>query len=77
MKEYTVRADNGNRFWLNEDGQMHCEHGPAVEWSNGSKWYYLNDQCLSRADWEKERFKKPCSGKVVEIDGVKYKLEEV
>ena len=77
MIEYTVKVfDNGNIYWLNKDGQKHCEHGPAVKNPNGDKWYYLQGVWLSKEEWEK-RLKNPCSGKVVEIDGVKYKLEEV
>ena len=100
MIEYTVMVfDNGNRYWLNKDGHLHCEHGPAFEGANGSKEWYLNGQ-LHRKDgpafeganghkyWFlngeqltevgfNKRMKKSCSGKLVEIDGVKYKLEEV
>ena len=77
MIEYTVRVyDNGNRFWHNEDAQLHCEHGAAVEWINGSKWYYLNDECLTKEQWE-NRLKNPCSDKIVEIDGIPYKLAKV
>jgi hypothetical protein len=30
----------GNKFWYNEQGQLHREDGPAVELANGTiKWY--------------------------------------
>jgi hypothetical protein len=35
----------------------------------------VNGECLSEAEFNKRN--ASCSGKVVEIDGKKYKLEEV
>ena len=76
MKEYTVEVyDTGDRYWYLND-KLHCEHGPAIEWARGDKSYYLNGVSLSKAQWGK-RIKTPCSGKVVDIEGVKYKLVEV
>ncbi len=76
MIEYTVEVnDNGSIFW-HKDNQQHCEHGPAVEKANGVTVYFLNDERLTKEEWE-ERMNKSCSGKVVEIEGVKYKLVEV
>jgi hypothetical protein len=39
----------------------------------------LNGVELSETDWRKQtqKVKAPCVGKVVEVDGVKYKLVEV
>ena len=34
--------DSGNKFWHNSHGQQHREDGPAVEWSNGGKAWYIN-----------------------------------
>jgi hypothetical protein len=28
--------------WRNEKGELHCEDGPAVEYANGDKDWYLN-----------------------------------
>ena len=76
MIKYTVEVyDNGDKSWFLND-KLHCEHGPAIEGAGGSKWWYLNGKPLTKEGWEK-RLKNPCRGKVVEIDGVKYKLEEV
>lgn len=45
MKTYKVTVDDyGTIRWYNEQGQFHRENGPAVEWANGSKFWYLNDQ---------------------------------
>ena len=43
---------------------------------NGSKSWWLNGEKLTEAEFNR-RMNKPCSGKVVEIEGVKYKLVEV
>jgi hypothetical protein len=39
----------GNKYWVNELGQYHLENGPAVEWVNGDKEWYLNGK-LHRDD---------------------------
>ena len=76
MIKYTVEVDaEGRKKWY-RDNMLHCEHEPAVVWADGDKWYYLHGIRLTKAEWE-ERMNKSCSGKIVEIDGVKYKLEEV
>ena len=42
MIEYTVKVEyNGDTFWY-INGKLHREDGPAVEWANGSKEWYLN-----------------------------------
>ena len=67
-------ASGGKWWYLN--GKRHREDGPAVEWASGSKEWYLNGEQLTETEF-KNRMNKPCSGKVVEIEGVKYKLVEV
>lgn len=48
--EPTLTVDDyGTKHWRNADGLLHNPDGPAVEWSNGSKEYYINDQ-LHRTD---------------------------
>ena len=39
----------GNIYWHNEDGQLHREDGPAIEYADGSKFWYLNGE-LHRED---------------------------
>ena len=77
MIEYTVRVyPDGNKSWFLND-KRHCEHGPAIEWTiDGYKRWYLNDEELTESEFN-NRMKKPCSGKVVKVEGVKYKLVEV
>ena len=75
MKTYTVNiSDSGCKSWF-LGGKLHREDGPAVEYSNGDKHWYINDKQLSQAEFnDRNKPKASCAGKVVEIDGVKYKL---
>jgi len=48
-----------------------------MEYADGSKEWYLNDKDYTEADWRKQLNKlnkATCVGKIVEVDGVKYKL---
>ena len=66
-------ADGIKRWYLNN--KLHREDGPACEWASGGKEWYLNGKELTEAEFNART--KPtasCEGKVVEIDGVKYKL---
>ena len=51
MIEYTVKVyPNGSKFWwLNEE--LHREDGPAIEWLDGTKEWYLNGVELSEQDF--------------------------
>ena len=43
MKIYKVTVDSiGDRTWYNENGEIHREDGPAVEYNDGDKHWYLN-----------------------------------
>ena len=33
---------DGNRKWYNSKGQLHREDGPAIEWSNGIKEWWID-----------------------------------
>ena len=73
-----VELASGSKFWY-FNGKRHREDGPAVEYSDGSKFWYLNGVPYSEADWRNQlqKVKAPCVGKVVEVDGVKYKLVKI
>ena len=76
MIEYTVIV-NGDRqtWWLN--GKRHREDGPAYVNGDYQAWY-LNGKEVTEAEHAKRTRKQPsCHGKVVEIDGKSYRLEEV
>ncbi len=73
-----IEDRNGYKAWF-LNGKRHREDGPAIENSNGYKAWYLNDTEYSELEWEqevKEINNRSYTGKVVEIDGKKYKLVE-
>ena len=71
-----IECANGTKFWYLND-QRHRKDGPAVEYANGRKFWYLNGKELTREQFDaRNKPKASCTGKVVEIDGVKYKLVE-
>jgi hypothetical protein len=102
-QKYIVTVFEDKTEWRNEAGELHRLGGPAVEYSTGTKVWYVNDKkhridgpAIEWSDVEKEwyiegkqyteaQFNKkvkqlqnaPCEGKIVEIDGVKYKLRSV
>jgi len=66
-------ADGGKSWYL--DDKLHRVDGPAVEYADGSKFWYLDGKELTQAQWlEAVKPKPSCVGKVVEVDGVKYRL---
>jgi hypothetical protein len=74
-----IEFGNGSRFWY-LNGKRHREDGPAVEYINGTKFWYLDDFKYTEVGYHekmKEKTISSCDGKVVEIDGKKYKLSLV
>ena len=67
-----IECANGSKIWF-LNGELHREDGPAYEGTNGTKIWYLNGKQLTEKQFNK-KMKKPCKNKVVEIDGIKYKL---
>jgi len=104
MKEYTVKVYINDTFWYKPGTNIqHREDGPAIEWADGDKFWFLNGKrhredgpavvranraegfylegnCYSEEQYAVEmnrrNNKDSCSGKIVEIDGKKYKLTE-
>ena len=68
-------SDGAKSWYLN--GKLHREDGPAVEDSDGTKYWYLNGEELTESEHKAKTSKPTCSGKVVEIDGIKYELKEL
>ena len=68
-------ADGSKEWRLN--GKYHREDGPAYEDMFGNKEWFLNGESLTEEEHRQRTAKQPCSGKIVEIDGIKYKLTEV
>jgi hypothetical protein len=42
MDERTKIDNDGNKYWINEKGELHREDGPAIEYANGDKFWYKN-----------------------------------
>ena len=36
---------SGNTYYYNEQNELHREDGPAMEWANGTKQWYVNGKC--------------------------------
>jgi hypothetical protein len=68
-------SDGTKSWWLN--GKRHREDGPAFECSDGYKAWWLNDKRLTEQEHKAATSRPTCEGKIVEIDGKKYKLMEV
>jgi hypothetical protein len=64
---------DGGKYWF-RDGELHREDGPACEYADGDKAWYLNGKELTAVEFNNHVKKKTCEGKLVEVDGVKYKL---
>jgi hypothetical protein len=81
-KTYEVRVYEDGRKECLFNGQLHREDGPAYEGANGSKAWFLNGEYYNEKDFHAEMARRKgtkttCEGKIVEIDGKKYKLTSV
>ena len=68
-----VEHNNGHKEWY-KNGKRHREDGPAIEYSDGDKFW-----CIDGIELTEEKFNarlNSCNGKVIEVDGKKYKLIE-
>jgi len=63
-------ADGYKAWWINN--KRHREDGPAVEYCGHKEWY-LNGFNFTEKEWRT----KLCIGKVIEVDGKKYKLTAI
>ena len=75
-----MELSNGDKSWW-VDGYLHRLDGPAVEYSNGYKLWYVKGEYYSKFEFDNLLKKvklstkvKPCSGKVVIVDGIEYAL---
>jgi len=69
-----IEYADGTKIWYH-DNKRHRVDGPAVEGSDGSKHWYHDGKELTHSQWKQAVKPKPsCVGKIVEVDGVKYKL---
>ncbi len=69
-----VEYADGSKEWY-VDGKLHRLDGPAVEYTDGHKaWYVIGEDMTEKEFNEYIKPKPTCEGKVVEVDGVKYRL---
>lgn len=68
-----VENSNGCKEWWVK-GRLHRTDGPAIEFANGRKSWYIEGEPLSESEFNRRTKQTSYEGKVVEIDGVKYKL---
>lgn len=71
-----IEYADGNKFWF-LNGERHREDGPALEYADGYKFWFLNGKYLTEAEFLARTKQPTCGGRVVEIDGKKYKLQEI
>jgi hypothetical protein len=69
-----VEIKDGFKFYYIND-KLHREDGPAIEHADGGKWYFINDKALTEKEFNDRN--KSCIDKIIEIEGVKYKLSKV
>lgn len=43
--------ENGDQFWRNEDGKLHRVDGPAREWANGDREWWVQGVQLSKQEF--------------------------
>ena len=74
-------SDGSKEWWV--EGKCHRTDGPACEYGNGDKEWYVDGQEYSETNFNNLFSKtkanlstkaKPCSGKVVIVDGIEYTL---
>ena len=67
---------DGTKEWR-VNGKFHRIDGPAIEWSDGDKEWYIDGKKYTEAQFNKkvkQLQNTTCEGKIVEIEGKKYKL---
>ena len=61
----------GNKSWYNENGELHREDGPALEYSNGTKEWWIKGVRLTEEEFQKyqkeQQLKKSLSTKNIKI----------
>jgi hypothetical protein len=71
MKTYKVAVyDDGTKYWFLY-GNLHREDGPACEYANGDKRWYIDGKELTEAEFNARNHK------TIVIDGITYKLVKV
>ena len=69
-----IDKDGIKRHFLN--GKLHCEHGPAVEYPDGIKYWYLNNVMQSEELADGSRFYRCSTGDLHRINGPAIQLAD-
>ena len=70
----SIECANGDKSWY-LNNQLHREDGPAIERANGAKEWYINGQQLTEQEFNIHQ--NSCDGKMIEVDGKKYRLTAI
>ena len=76
MDGAAIEYADGSKEWY-QNGQLHRSDGPAIEYTDGTKFWFLEGIVLTEAEWRNKVNPAPCDGKVIEVDGKRYKLVAV
>lgn len=57
-------------IWLYRSLKIHRQDGPAIEYTDGIKEWYINGERLTEQEFNSR--KTPCDGKIIEVDGTIY-----
>jgi len=69
-------ADGSKEWWVN--GKRHRLDGPAIEYADGYKEWWVDNKKMTEKEFnEYIKPKSSCEGKVIEVDGKKYKLVSI
>jgi len=69
-----VECADGLKQWFVND-KRHRLNGPAVEYTDGFKEWYVEGRRMTEEEFNEYIKPKPtCEGKIVKVDGIKYKL---
>lgn len=72
-----VEYAGGTKVWWVK-GKLHRLDGPAIEGADGSKAWWVDGKKMTEEEFNEYIKPKPtCEGKVVEVDGIKYKLVSI
>ena len=50
MQEYQVKVYDYRTEWF-QNGKYHRLDGPAIEWADGSKEWFIEDECLTESEF--------------------------
>ncbi len=72
--QYIVKNDNGTFYFKNKEMTInHREDGPAVEYTDGSKYWWLNGKEVTESEHKKLTTKEP----TITIEGKAFTVEEL